>query len=69
MAGPGVLFYLLYVLYILYFDLGQVQVESFPVEAPCAASASSPTMGSLLPLQHGRCLSHTLSLFYSLYSI
>jgi hypothetical protein len=51
MAGTGVL---LYLLYIIYLDLGQVQVESSPVEASCATSALSPAMKSLLPLQQGR---------------
>jgi hypothetical protein len=51
MAGPRVL---LYLLYVIHFDLGQVQVESSPVEVSCAASALSSAMKSLLPLQQGR---------------
>jgi hypothetical protein len=55
---------LFYLLYLLYFDLGQVQVKSSPMEDPYAASTSSPTMRSLLPCQSGKYApSLSLSLF------
>jgi hypothetical protein len=55
---------LLYLLYVIYFNLGQVQVESSPMEAPCAASVLSPMMESLLPRQQRRFSLSLLPLLY-----